>query len=115
MLALLTLFAAFAPAISLAMSVVRAAESGLIPVCTQAGMKWMDVRTGEVRNASDDAGQLERCPLCVTHNGGPPPAERSVAEVLPSLRDEVPFLFDHAPRPLFAWLHAPSRAPPFPT
>lgn len=108
----LTLFAALAPAVTQAMSVARAAEAGLIPVCTQAGMKWMDIKSGEIRNASDDSGQSERCSFCLSSPPSLALTTVGATFAVPDFSRELPYLFEHAPHTLFVWAHAQSRAPP---
>jgi len=93
---------------------------GWVEVCTVSGMAW-------VKQVSDDAGagsdsqhsmpgsdnSLDRCGWCATHSpmAGLPP----VAGPLPgpmAFAADVPSAFLHAPRPLFVWASAHSRAPP---
>ena len=108
-------FASLAPAISQAMSAKRGFDEGLVQVCTHAGLKWVDVATGEVRDAPGDAGMsghLERCPFCQAQPPIFPLGAAGASMLVPPLREELPYLFTHAPRTLFVWTHAPSRAPP---
>ena len=109
------LFAALAPAVSQAVATTRGADAGLTPICTHAGLKWVDSTTGEVRDAPagvDAANQLERCPFCLTSAPALPVSAADLRFALPELPGELPYLFEHAPQTLFVWAHAPSRAPP---
>jgi hypothetical protein len=113
--ALLVLFAALAPAISQAVSVARGVDAGLIPVCTHSGLKWMDAATGEVREAPGDtglSGHMERCPFCLSQPTALPAGDHRVGADCLQTQHAQPFLFDHAPRTLFIWSRAQSRAPP---
>jgi hypothetical protein len=108
-------FAALGPALSQAMNLPGSAASDLMPVCTHAGLKWVDVATGELRDAPPGTGMsshLERCPFCLSHGPALLPASRFAVLAVRPLDHERPFLFDHAPRPLFVWSSAQSRAPP---
>jgi Protein of unknown function (DUF2946) len=113
--AMVVLFATMLPALSQAMTAIRGADDGLTPICTHAGVKWVDAATGEARDApagAESAGHLERCPFCL---GQPPALPASLSGgilLLPASRDEVPYLFTHAPRTLLLWARAHSRAPP---
>jgi hypothetical protein len=113
--AIALLFAALAPAVSQAVATSRGADAGLTPICTHAGLKWVDAATGEVRDAPADVdvgNHLERCPFCLTTSPALPGSAAEVRFAVPELPAESPYLFDHAPRTLFVWAHAPSRAPP---
>jgi hypothetical protein len=113
--AMVVLFATLLPALSQAMTAMRGTDDGLTPICTHGGVKWVDAATGEARDApagAEGAGHLERCPFCLTQPHSVPPAVSGGTLLLPALRDEVPYLFTHAPRPLYIWSRAHSRAPP---
>lgn len=55
----------------------------------------------------------EYCPFCVTHAGsfGLPPTSAIVLPIV-TKQQLLPFLYAFAPRPLFIWAAAQSRAPP---
>jgi hypothetical protein len=113
--AIALLFAALAPAVSQAVATTRGADAGLTPICTHAGLKWVDAATGEMRDAPADVdvgNHLERCPFCLTSAPALPVSSADSRFALPELPGELPYLFEHAPRTLFVWAHAPSRAPP---
>jgi len=109
------LMAALAPAISQAVATRADGPQGWTEVCTTQGMQRILIQGAP---ALPDAPapehfSFEHCPFCLTHAGVavlPPVPIRLPASVG---RDSLPALFLDAPRPLFAWLSAPSRAPPF--
>jgi hypothetical protein len=113
--AIAMLFATLAPAVSQAVSINQVLKDGLTPICTHAGLKWVDVATGEVRESPPDAGgagHLERCPFCLTSPPGLPTTHANVTFAQPVFPGESPYLFEHAPRTLFVWSRANPRAPP---
>lgn len=61
----------------------------------------------------DAAHLMEHCAWCGLHADtlAPPPVASAVLQH-PALRQSVPALFLHAPRPLPAWATAQARAPP---
>lgn len=114
MAALAILMAALTPSISPALS----AKAGVswIDICTSLGAKWAlpvadAADTANLAPVSDDVHPLEHCPYCSVH---------ASAEALPaalvvlalSRSDLLPTAFLAAPRLLYAWLSAQSRAPP---
>jgi hypothetical protein len=107
----------FAPTVSKVIAADRV-DSNLVEICTVEGMKWVSV--SEIQQ-SDSAGQQHE-PASAHDHGGECPycslqttkflsvasqsfATRSVVSLLPPL-------FYQASKPLFAWAHARSRAPP---
>ncbi len=108
------------PVLSHAVVVAPSQGQGWVEVCTVSGMAW-------VKQVSDDAGagsdsqhsmpgsdaSLDRCGWCATHSpmAGFPPVAVPLADPLVFAAD-VPAAFLHAPRPLFVWASAHSRAPP---
>lgn len=115
LLAAVMLVAAFAPVLAQASQVRRGADLSLSPVCVGGMLKWVDVATGEIKNGQSDPSlgeHLERCPFCTGHSTAPLPPGDIRHDFSSSVSHEAPALFLHAPRPLFAWLRAPSRAPP---
>jgi hypothetical protein len=113
--AIAVLFAALAPAVSQAVATSQGVDAGLTPICTHAGLKWVDAATGEVRDApagADVGSHLERCPFCLSSSPAFPSATGIAGFAPPELPGELPYLFEHAPRTLFVWVRAPSRAPP---
>jgi len=107
--------ASLVPALSQAARAASASDSGLVSVCTSIGVIWVDPASGEVREPpvqGHGAGHFERCPCCFTHAPHLPPADPAVLLLISVRRTEMPYLYHHAPRPLFAWSSAQPRAPP---
>jgi hypothetical protein len=110
------LFNAFAPLVSHAME-APASAAMTMEVCTALGMTTMPVALAPDDADASSAGKLHKamnhCGYCVSHaasHGLPPPPAVSFAA--PAGRDIYPPLYYHAPRPLFPWSLAQSRAPP---
>jgi len=107
----------FAPTISKVVASERVG-SDLVEVCTVEGMKWVSV--SEIQQASSVGQQHE--PVGAHDHGGDCPycslqttkylgfASQSFATT--SVVSLLPPLFYQAPKPLFAWAHSRSRAPP---
>lgn len=117
LLAAAMLLAAFAPVLAQASQARRGADMSLSPVCVGGMLKWVDVATGQVKDGQGDPSlgeHLERCPFCTTHSAVALPRADVRQDFSSVASHEAPPLFFHAPRPLFAWLRAPSRAPPLP-
>jgi hypothetical protein len=110
------LFNAFAPLVSHAME-APASAAVTIEVCTAMGMTTMPVALAPDGDDASSSGKLHKamnhCGYCVSHSathGLPPPV--AIAFAAPAGRDIYPPLYYHAPRPLFPWSLAQSRAPP---
>lgn len=100
------------PAMSHALGHAGGKESRWVEVCTVAGTKLVAV---DAQSDGDPASELlaaERCMFCAAHGAAPLPAQQILPLTLKGGADEFPRLYFHAPRPLFAWITAPSRAPP---
>ena len=107
----------FAPTVSKVVAAERVG-SNLVEVCTVEGMKWVSV--SEIQQASSVGQQHE--PVGAHDHGGDCPycslqttkflsvASQSFATT--SVVSLLPPLFYKASKPLFAWAHARSRAPP---
>ena len=109
--------AVFAPTVS---KIVAAEPTGynMVEVCTAEGMKWVSV--SEIQQVSSTGQQHE--PVGAHDHGGDCPycslqttkflsvASQSFATT--SVVSLLPPLFYKASKPLFAWAHARSRAPP---
>jgi hypothetical protein len=107
----------FAPTISKVVASERVG-SDLVEVCTVEGKKWVSVfeiqqaslvgQQHEPASAHDHGGDCPYCNLQSTKFlsvASPSFAAAPVVGLLPSL-------FYQAPKPLFAWAHSRSRAPP---
>lgn len=82
-------------------------------VCTVQGPRWLPVEGAGEPAAPAGLHALDHCAFCALHAAGAAPLPALPPTLpLPALAEPVPALFLHAPRPLFAWLSAPARAPP---
>ena len=120
------LLAALAPSISTVLAAVNGVQASWTEICSVAP-------PGVVRDAdasatlalfarsvtpakpvpTDSFLHHDHCPFCFTHAAsfGLPPTTMFTFPVIVSFA-LVPTLFYHAPRPLFMWTAAQSRAPP---
>ncbi len=108
------LLSALAPSISQA---INDSAANWAEICSVDGIKLtkIDAAQNPASSVPADKGMhFEHCPFCFTHAGsvGLPP---SAVLTLPIANNDVaaPSLFYQAPRPLFIWAAAQSRAPPF--
>jgi hypothetical protein len=107
-----------APTVNRTVVAAEPAGSTPIEVCTTEGMKWVSLAS----TGLDTSGDHQKDPNSVHEHGGDCPycslqtvkflttaasgfATSEVANLLPTL-------FYQATKPLFAWAHARSRAPP---
>lgn len=105
------LFAALAPSVSRAMA--PAGGSGWAEICTMQGAKFVKVADDDGLPSGDNAQHLEHCPFCFTQHDavGLPPTPAPLLH--PAAASTIyPPLFYQAPRRLFIWSAAQSRAPP---
>ena len=115
-LALVAMLAlALLPTVSHALAFARGG-SAWAEVCTPQGMRLVSVDASQAVDTGapvQSAGHLEQCPLCALGADLPalPPALPD-ALPLPLGAAEMPALFLHAPRTLFAWRSAQPRGPP---
>lgn len=100
------LMAALAPSVS---HMLAARADGGLPVCRAPAPMASLPGT----NKADGASDMDDCGYCAMQGQLPilPSLPHNIAAVFDVLRF-VPPLFLLAPRPLFVWLHARSRAPP---
>ena len=115
LLAMVTL--ALAPAVSKVVAAERV-DSNLVEVCITEGTKWLPAsELGQAALAGHDQG-----PSSVhDHDGDCPYCSLQTTKFLSSVIQSctttksvalLPPLFYQAPKPLFAWAHSRSRAPP---
>jgi hypothetical protein len=111
------LFAALAPAISHAVTLAKRSDISWMELCSATDHRFVQVSDSD--GAPDSAAhhkamQFEHCPFCSTHAGsfGLPPATASVLLLSTGAVSVMPPLFYQAPRSLFVWAPAQSRAPP---
>lgn len=114
------LFGALAPTVTQART-AHAVPPGVIEVCTVDGIKQISLAEvestsaqgskGQGHHSSEVGGHGEGCPFChlqiLSISLEPISQNLSVVD-----REYFPPLFYKAPKPLFAWAHSRSRAPP---
>jgi len=108
---------ALAPTVSKVIAAERV-DSNLVEVCTTEGIKWLSASEfGQVGSAGHD--QVPSSPH--DHGGDCPYCNLQTTKFLSSAVQScvatksvalLPPLFYQAPKPLFAWAHPRSRAPP---
>ncbi len=108
---------AFAPTVSKVIAAERI-DSNLVEVCTTEGTKWLPAsELGQAALVGHDQGPSSLhdhggdCPYCSLQT------TKFLSSVVQSCATTksvalLPPLFYHAPKPLFAWAHSRSRAPP---
>lgn len=106
-----------APTISKVVASERS-NAGLVEVCTAEGMKWVAV-SGV---SQFDSGNQDKTPISAHYHGGDCPycslqtakflTTTSLSFDITPVVSLLPSLFYRAPKPLFAWAHSRSRAPP---
>lgn len=117
--ALALLLGSLLPVLSHAVVEAPADGQGWVEVCTVSGMAWVhqvdDTAEGAALAHPMPGGPftLDRCDWCATHNplAGLPPLAGTLAVPM-VFGPDAPPAFLHAPRPLFVWAAAQSRAPP---
>jgi len=108
-----------APTVSKVIAAERV-DSNLVEVCTTEGTKWLSAsELGQASSVGHDQG-----PSSVHDHGGDCPycnlqTTKFLSSVVQSCATTksvalLPPLFYKAPKPLFAWAHSRSRAPPAP-
>nr|UOZ97023.1 hypothetical protein NCPCFENI_00929 [Cupriavidus sp.] len=108
---------AFAPTVS-KLAASEHSNASLVEVCTAEGMKWV---AGSGVSQSDSDSQDE-APISAHNHGGECPycslqtskflTASPVSFASAQMASTLPSLFYQAPKPLFAWAQARSRAPP---
>lgn len=114
--ALAVLWGALLPVLSHAVVAHQTGDNAWVEVCTATGMAWVNSTDNE---ATPDVGSPAKgmnmavCGWCATHS--PLASLPTVAQPLATplaFGPQVPVAFLQAPRPLFVWAAAQSRAPP---
>lgn len=109
------LLGALAPTLSHALMAQGPANQGFwgAAICSSSGTKD-STSPSSPDTPSGTSAFGAHCPFCLPHDGsmGLPPLDLtgSIPQMVEA--DSVPFLFLHAPQPLFAWGGAQPRAPP---
>jgi Protein of unknown function (DUF2946) len=113
------------PVLSHAVVSAPANGQGWVEVCTVSGMAWVKPAVADTNAANVEGGAplahsmpgspltMDRCEWCAAHNplAGVPLLASPLAAPLEFGSCVLPRFF-HAPRPLFVWAAARSRAPP---
>jgi len=111
------LLAALAPSVSRVLAAAPSSNMSWIEICSATGSKFVKVlddrAAGKVSKASEKSLHANDCPYCLTQAASfaLPPNSAFVVPVMVS-NTLQPSLFFQAPRPLFIWASAQSRAPP---
>jgi hypothetical protein len=110
-IAILAVFTgSLAPSISQAISVVQDGKGFAVEVCTATGSK-MTVMLGAHQDQETKKAN-EHCPFCIMHGTYALPVNSTLSFAKPESHQLYPQLFYQSPKPLFAWVSLPSRAPP---
>ena len=104
------LMSSVAPAVSQAVSLAQNGQGISIEVCTTTGIQTTQVI--DASDADEPAQANDHCPLCVVHGNFVLPLNRELSFAKPVNSNIYPQLFYQSPKPLFAWVALPSRAPP---
>jgi len=110
------LMSSVAPTVSQAVSLAQHGQGISIEVCSATGVKMTQVIDASVASVVSDADELAQasghCPLCVVHGSYVLPLNHELSFAKPVNSNIYPQLFYQSPKPLFAWVALPSRAPP---
>jgi hypothetical protein len=107
------LMSSVAPTVSQAVSLAQHGQGISIEVCTTTGVKMTQVIDASVVSDADELAQASgHCPLCVVHGSYVLPLNHELSFAKPVNSNIYPQLFYQSPKPLFAWVALPSRAPP---
>lgn len=102
------LMSALAPAISQAVSVTKTGHGFSMEICSTDGVKTIQILDQE----QEQVKASEPCPYCLAHVAYPIHLDSTLAFQEPENHSLYPHLFYQSPKPLFAWVRLPSRAPP---
>ncbi len=113
------LMSSLAPSVSQALALKRADPSGLDFVCSVSSMKLVTTLSTQKlksrvggQNQDHQALMDDHCPYCALQGSYVLPLNYSLEFQQPESSSIFPRLFYQSPKPLFAWLTLPSRAPP---
>ena len=102
------LMSALAPSISQAMAVSQTGQGIAVEICTVSGQKMVQFIADD---KNSEATEMKHCPYCTLQAS----VEIDLNTQLHFAQENeqlFPRLFYQSPKPLFAWLTLPSRAPP---
>ncbi len=104
------LMSSMAPTVSQAVSLAQNGQGISMEVCTTTGVKMTQII--DISDADESAQASVQCPLCVVHGNYALPLNHELSFAKPVNNNIYPQLFYKSPKPLFAWVALPSRAPP---
>ena len=100
-----------APTISQSMTLNDAYKGFTAEICTTSGVK-MTQQMGSTPNSEESKNVSNHCPYCLMHGAYALPVNNTLTFAKPESHQLHPQLFYQSPKPLFAWVSLPSRAPP---
>jgi hypothetical protein len=107
------LMSSVAPSVSQAVSLAQHGQGISIEICTTTGVKMTQVIDASVASDAGESAEANGdCPLCVVHGSYVLPLNLELSFAKPVNSNIYPQLFYQSPKPLFAWVALPSRAPP---
>jgi len=104
------LMSSVAPTVSQAVSLAQYGQGISIEVCSATGVKMTQVI--DVNDADESTQASIQCSLCVVPGNFALPLNHELSFAKPVNSNIYPQLFYQSPKPLFAWVALPSRAPP---
>ena len=107
---LAVLMSSVAPTVSQAVSLAQNGQGISIEVCTTTGIQMTQVI--DASDADEPAQANIQCPLCMVQGNFALPLNHELSFAKPVNNNIYPQLFYQSPKPLFAWVALPSRAPP---
>jgi hypothetical protein len=107
---LAVLMSSVAPTVSQAVSLAQNGQGISIEVCTTTGVKMAQFI--DASDADETTKASVQCPLCVVQGNFALPLNHELSFAKPVNSNIYPQLFYQSPKPLFAWVALPSRAPP---
>jgi len=107
------LMSSLAPSVSQAVSLAQHGQGISIEICTTTGVKMTHAIDLSLSGNADESAQSGgHCPLCVVYGNYVLPLNYELSFAKPVNSNIYPQLFYQSPKPLFAWVALPSRAPP---
>jgi hypothetical protein len=107
------LMSSVAPTVSQAVSLAQHGQGISIEICTTTGVKMTQVIDVSVASDAGESAEANGdCPLCVVQGNYAFPLNQELSFAKPVNSNIYPQLFYQSPKPLFAWVALPSRAPP---
>jgi hypothetical protein len=109
-IAILAIFVgSIAPSISQAVSLAKSGHGFVMEICSAEGSKISKAVDVSEQNQEQSA---ESCPYCLAHIAYALPLNPTLSLSAPQDHSLYSKLFYQSPKPLFAWVSLPSRAPP---